>query len=40
MLSLDPQDYQHLQLKIGQKEGKKGKPLDPQTHMQDNAGGV
>ena len=40
--SLDPQVYRHMQLKIGQKEEKEGKPLDPQTHrhMQDNAGGV
>ena len=39
MPSLDPQDYRHMPLKIGQKEGKL---LNLQTHwhMQDNAGGV
>ena len=42
MPALDSQVYRHMQLKIGQKEEKEGKPLDPQIHrhMQDNAGGV
>ena len=42
MPSLDPQVYRHMQLKIGPKEEKEEKLLDPQNHrhMYDNAGGV
>ena len=38
---LDPQVYQHMQLKIGQKDEKKGKSLNLQTywHMHNNTGG-